>query len=113
MAKTLIVNRYNNKNHSFYVPTDETNAEAFASTFLDGEYMVLKPGTVVGSDVETAANDVNIMVKNTGTGQKAYFSFMAKSTKSEDEIFSAIMGLTINGVLVDEAYIMSIKPVTF
>lgn len=113
MGKSLIINRINNKNHSFYVPAGETEADTFASTFLDGEYQVLKVGTTIGTDTETAVNDVNMMVKNSTSGQKAYLNMLTKSTKSEDELFSAVIGLTINGVLVDEAYIISMKRITY
>lgn len=112
MAKTLIRNKLGEKNKSFYVPTNDTNALAFASDFLDGEYEVLEMVGTSGSDVVTIANDVNVMVKS-ATGTKTYFSFLADNTKNEDEIFTALKGLTINGVLVEQAYILGMKQVNF
>jgi len=112
MAKSMIRNRINGKTKTFYVPTSATNAEDFCTNFLDGEYEVLSFTSTEGSDAVTVANDVNVMVKDTA-GQKTYFSFLADSAKDEDAIFTALNGLTINGVLVSEAYILGMKPVNF
>ena len=112
MAKTLIRNKLGNKIKSIYVPCTDTQAQTFATDFLDGEWEVLAYVGSEGSDAVTTANDVNVMVKATD-GSKTYFSFLADSTKDEDAIFSALKGLTINGVLVEEAYILGMRPVTF
>ncbi len=113
MAKTLISNRINGKTRSFAVPTDATNAEAFATGFLDGEYAIYSLGAEVGTETETGGWDVSMQVKNSTTGEKTYFSMIVKSTVSEEDIFAAVKGMTINGVVVDSAFITSMKSVTF
>ncbi len=110
--KSLIRNKLGNKIKSIYVPATDEQAQDFATNFLDGEWEVLSYVGSEGSDVVTTANDVNVMVKATD-GSKTYFSFLADSTKDEDQIFTALKGLTINGVLVEEAYILGMRPVTF
>ncbi len=112
MGKSLIVNRVNGKNHTFAVPAGETEADTFASTFLDGEYQVLKKGSVVGTDTETDWLDVNLMLKASATGLKTYMNILVKTSKTEEDIFSAVIGLNINGVLVDEAYVISMRHIT-
>ncbi|MEA2110619.1 MAG: hypothetical protein U9P71_01090 [Campylobacterota bacterium] len=111
--KSMLINRFNGKNHTVYLPCDEIQAATFAGAMLDGEYQVLKMGAVSGTEAETVANKVNIMVKNTTSGEKAYFNMLVDSSKSEEEIFAVVIGLTINGVLVDEAYIMSMTEVLY
>ncbi|MDD5400759.1 MAG: hypothetical protein PHQ93_06210 [Sulfurimonas sp.] len=111
--KTMVINRVSGKNNTIYVPTDATNAQSFATTFLEGEYQVLSFVGEAGNDVVTTCYDCNVMVKNTTTGLKAYLSFLAASNKTEEDIFTALKGLTINGVHVDEIYMISMKKVTF
>ena len=111
--KSMVINRINGKNHTVYLPCDETVAGTFAGAMFDGEYEVLKQGVISGSDVETSANKVNIMVKNTTSGQKTYMNMLVKSNKTEEDIFAAVIGLTVNGILVDEAFITSMTEVQF
>jgi hypothetical protein len=110
--KSLIRNKLGQKIKSIYVPTTDVLAKDFADNFLDGEYEVLAYVGVEGSDVVTIANDVNVMVKATD-GTKTYFSFLADSTKDENAIFTALKGLTLNGVLVEEAYILGMREIQF
>lgn len=111
--KTMIINRINGKNNTIYVPTDDVNAQAFATGFLDGEYQVLKFASEAGNDVVASVYDVNLMVKNTTSGVKSHMSMYVPVTKTEEDIFNVVKGLTINGVLVDEVYIISMKKVIF
>jgi TctA family transporter len=111
MAKSMIINRFSGKNNVVYLPCDDTQATSFATDFLDGEYQVLKAGTVSGSDVVTSYYEVGCMVKNTTSGVKAYMNMLVLPTKTEEDIFNSLIGLTINEVLVDEVFIMSMKKV--
>lgn len=113
MAKTLIINRLNEKNHSIYIPTSATNAESFASSFLDGEYAIYSLDSSVGTETELEAWDIQVMIKNSTTKVKSYISLLMKSNKTEEDLFTVLKGLTINGVLVDECYITSMKKVIF
>jgi len=110
--KSLIRNKLGQKIKSIYVPATDVQAKDFADNFLDGEYEVLSYVGVEGSDVVTVANDVSVMVKATD-GTKTYFSFIADNAKNENEIFTALKGLTLNGVLVAEAYILGMKQVQY
>lgn len=108
MAESIIVNRVNGRNKFISVPTDATNAQSFATDFLEGLWAVYSHDSSVGSDVVGTAPDVvNVMFKNTTTGAKGYATIYVAKTKTDDQIFSTLMGLTLNGVLVDEAYVIS------
>lgn len=111
MAKSLIINNINGKNSFIEVPTTDANATTFAQTFLDGAYAVYESVLQSGSDtVATAPDDVNIMFKNKASGKKGYMSI--KTSSSDETIFNALMGLTLNGVLIDEAYVITRKTAT-
>lgn len=111
MAKSMIINRFSGKNNTIYLPSDDTQATSFAAAFLDGEYQVLKFGSESGSDVVASYYEVGCMIKNTTSGVKAYMNMLVLPTKTEEDIFNALIGLTINEVLVDEVFIMSMKKV--
>lgn len=111
--KTMIINRVNGKNNTIYVPTDDVNANTFATNFLDGEFQVLKFASEAGSDVVASCYDVNLMFKNVASGMKSYMSMLVPVTKTEEDIFTVLKGLTINGILIDEVYIISMKKVIF
>lgn len=113
MAKSLIINQLNGKNTFISVPTDNTNAAGFASTFLDGAYAVYElTDTTVGSATYAALDDVNIMFKNKTSGSKSYMTIKVEPTKTDEAIFTAVMGKTFNGVLIDEAYVISRREAT-
>lgn len=107
MAKSMILNRFNGKTNTIYVPADASTAGAFASALLDGEYQVLSLDTELGNDTETAYQEVQVMVKNSTTQDKTYVNMKCKTNKSEDEIFTVLKGLTINGIHIDECYMMA------
>jgi len=107
MAKSIIINRFNGKNHHITLPCDDTVATTFASDMLDGEYQVLKFDAEAGSETEVSYKEVQVMVKNTTTKLKTYLNLKVKTSKNEQDIFGALLGLTINGILVDEAFIIS------
>lgn len=111
MAESLVKNKLGNVVKSFRLPCDDTVAVTFVDAFLDGEYAIYSKGTVSGSDVATSYNDVSVMIKNSA-GLKTYLNLATKSTASEDEIFTALKGLTINGVLADEIAIIKMRAVS-
>lgn len=113
MAKSLLLNRINGKNYSVNLPCSATLANTFAQSFIDGEYAIYNLNSSVGSDVETEAWDIQVMIKNTTTKVKSYISLLMKSNKTEEDLFAVLRGLTINGILVDECYITSMKKVSF
>lgn len=111
--KSLIVNNLNGKNYFIPVPCNDEKATTFATTFLGGAYAVYAHYmTTAGSDVVTACDDVNIMFKNKASGKKGYMSIKVATTRTDEQIFSILMGLTLNGVLIDEAYVISRKTAT-
>jgi hypothetical protein len=111
MAESLVKNKLGNVVKSFRLPCDDTVASTFADSFLDGEYAIYSKVGVAGSDTATSYNDVSVMVKSS-TGLKTYLNLAVKSTKSEDEIFSALKGKTFNGVLADEVAIIKMRAVS-
>lgn len=112
MAKSILVNRFNGKNHSITLPCADTVATTFAAAMLDGEYQVFKFDVEAGIDTEVAYKEMQIMVKNSITREKTYLNVKVKTSKVETDVFAALIGLTINGILVDEAFIVSDRFVT-
>lgn len=108
MAKSLIINVVNGKSSFISVPTTEVNAQAFATDFLDGAFATYELAmTTAGNDVYTALDEVNVMFKNSASGLKSYATFYIEPSKTDDALFATLMGLTLNGVLIDQAYILS------
>ncbi|MDD2651722.1 MAG: hypothetical protein PHX44_01650 [Sulfurimonas sp.] len=113
MSKSLVINRFSGKNHSITLPCDDTVAATFASAVLDGEFAVYSLATTSGaSDVETSYKDMQIMVKNSTTAEKTYLNIKVKANKSEEDVFAVLIGMTINGVVVDEAFVISNRLIT-
>ncbi len=112
MAKSIIINRFNGKNHTITLPATDTVAATFAQNVLEGEYKVYAFDTEVGLDTETSYKEMQVMVKNTTSEMKTYLNLKVKSTKSEEDVFAAVIGLTVNGILIDEAYVISNKLIT-
>lgn len=108
MAKSLIINQINGKNTFITVPCANVEASSFATTFLDGAHAVYELAmTTAANDVITAADDVNIMFKNKASGKKSYMTIKVAPSRTDESIFAVLMGLTLNGVLIDEAYVIS------
>lgn len=112
MSKSIILNRVNGKNRSFTLPCDHVDATAFATAVLDGEYNVYKYGIESGAETETTWNEMQIMVKNSTTKEKTYLNLKIKANKSEADVFAALIGLTVNGITIDEAFIISDRLIT-
>lgn len=111
MAKAIIRNLINEQVKTIEVPCTGEEAVAFADEFLEGEYEVLEFESETGTDSgsNTGAMQMNIMAKNSTTGEKVYFSLVADSGKNENEVFAAIKGLTLNNVLIDTVYCLGMK----
>ncbi len=107
----LVKNKLGTKVSTFRLPCDDIVGSAFCTAFLDGEYAGYQKVGVTGSDVATSYNDVSLMVKNTA-GLKTYLNLAVKSTVSENEIYSALSGLTFNGVVANEMAIIKMRAVT-
>lgn len=107
MAKSIVINRFNGKNHQITLPCDEIVAGTFAPAVLDGEYQVFKFDSEAGAEVETAYKEMQVMVKNSTTKMKTYLNIKVKTSKVEADVFAVLIGLTINGIVVDEAFIIS------
>ena len=106
--KSLIINAINGKNTFIQVPTDATEAETFATTLLDGAYAGYELAmTTAGNDVLTAVDDVNIMFKNKASGKKSYMTIKVEPNRTDESIFAVLMGLTLNGIVIDEVYVIT------
>ena len=110
--KSLVVNRISNKNHTFALPCASTVAVAFATAMLDGEWQVFEFESESGNETETSYKEMQIMVKNATSKEKTYLNIKVKANKVEADVFASLIGLTINGIIVDEAFIISDKLVT-
>lgn len=109
--ETLVKNKLGTKTVSFRLPADDATAKTFCETFLDGEYAGFLKTGVEGTDSATAYNDVTVMIKNTA-GLKTYINMAVKSTKSEDDIYTALKDKTFNGVKADELAIIKMRNVS-
>ncbi|ATB68886.1 hypothetical protein SJPD1_1047 [Sulfurospirillum diekertiae] len=110
MGQTLIKNKLGAKTSSFNLPCDDTVASAFCASFLEGEYVGYALNSTTGTDTPSPYNLVNVVISNT-LGLKTYLSMAVKSNKSEDEIYTALTGLTFNGVKADNISIISMRSV--
>jgi len=105
MAKTLIRNVLGGKSFSFYVPANDENAQGFCSAILQGEYEGLIEQGVEGNDtVAGGYNKVTVLIED-NAGQKLYVNMACPVTKSEEDIYNALAGVTLNGVHADKMYV--------
>lgn len=112
--KVLVKNALGDKVVNHYLPMTPVNAATFCADILDGTYKIFEEVSSIGSDVAVvSANDVQVQVRNSTTGKKAYLRFIAKSTKTGDDIQTVLTGLTVNGILIDEVVIIAFRPMAF
>jgi len=105
MAKTLIRNVLGGKSFSFYVPATDEKAQEFCATILEGEYEGLIEKGVEGNDTVTGGyNKVTVLIED-NAGQKLYLNMACPITKSEEDIYNALNGVTLNGVHADKLYV--------
>lgn len=110
MGKTLVKNILGNKTHTFTLPCDDTVASAFCAEFLDGEYAGFVETSTTGTDTPTPYKQVSVVIENT-LGYKAYLNMAVKATKSEADIYTALTGLTFNGVKAEKIAIIRMSQV--
>jgi hypothetical protein len=109
MPKTLLTNRVNGKTKTYAVPATPALAEAFATEFLAGEYAIYKSVAKVGNDTVAVAPTL-ISVKfwaDANPNNKGFANFVIPSTKTESDLFAAMVGLTLNGIKIDQVASMS------
>lgn len=108
MSKSMIINVVNEKKSFIPVPTNDTLAAEFATNFLDGEFAVYSLlETTPGADVFAELDDVNVMFKDSTTGGKGYMSMLVEPSVTDEVIFASLVGMTLNSVNIDQAYIIS------
>lgn len=105
--KTIVKNKLAGQTKTINLPADASVAETFCAEFLEGEYAIYEKKGESGTDTTEAYLDVSVMVKN-DAGVKTYISFAAKANLSEDAIYAALAGSTINGVKADELAIIKL-----
>ncbi len=112
--KSLIRNQLGDKLVNNYVPMSAANAATLATIFLLGTWKVYSAlSTKVDSKTDVSGLDVSVQVSDTTTGKKAYLNFIVGATKNEDDIRAVLIGLTINGVVIDKVAIIKMSPMTF
>lgn len=112
--KVLVKNQLGDKIVNSYLPMNPVNAATICADLLEGTYAIFEETTTVGSDAGVLiAFDTQVQVRNSLTGKKAYLRFIAKSSQNPDSIQTALTGLTVNGILVDEVVIIAFRPMSF
>ncbi len=109
----------NAKSKSFVAPFDNmTDATAFGTAILDGQFEVLEPVSTEGNKAATAYTKVLITVKsivNGSVAKKGYLNAIVKPTVSESDIQAALTGKTYsNGIetfLIDQVSVSETKAV--
>lgn len=97
-----------------YVPMTSVNAATLATDLFEGTWKVFEETSMVGSDAAVVlAYDTQLQVRNSVTGKKTYLRFIAKSTKNPDDIQTALIGTTINGIVIDEVVVIAFRPMSF
>ncbi len=113
MAKSLVINTLGGKRKFVFLPCNDTTAAAFASSFLDGEHAVYAKESESGTDTGIlSATKVSVFGRDTTTFKSTTLSFTAKSSKSDEDIITALTGKTYNGVKFDTVAV-SMYPVNF
>jgi hypothetical protein len=108
MPKTLIANRVNGSTKTFAVPATPAQALTFCEANLEGEYAIYKSVAKLGSDVVTVAPLLlSVAFKNDTTEDKGSANFVLPATKTENDLFTALIGTTLNGVLIDSVSTIS------
>lgn len=111
MAKTLIRNKLGNNNIvGMALSCGAEKAKAFADEFLQGEYAIYERKQSAGNEVEAEFYRTTITGKSQA-GLKTTFTLLTKAGKNENEVMNAFKELTINGVKLDEVYIISMSKV--
>jgi hypothetical protein len=113
MAKSYVRNKLGDKRLSFYLPATASVARTFCDAVCDGETSIYSMGTSAGSDAVTTAEDVTVMIQNETTLVKGYLRFIIDSTKNESDVFTALIGKNINGIVVDKVVIISMRTVQY
>ena len=119
MAQQKIVSSYSGgKTITNYLPCTDAQAADFADTFLNTKSVVESATSVAGSSTGFASAILTkVSLKDTSTGASVSFSFYMKSTKSEADVRSALLGTSFvnNGVTVncDEVNITGMRVVSF
>lgn len=111
--KTMIKNKLGDTVVTSYLPMTSANAVTFADSVLEGTYSIFELDSTSGVDNDTSAFDVQLQFRNSGTGKKGYFRGIVKNSVNPDEIQTAFIGLTINGILIDEVVMIGFAPMTF
>lgn len=110
MAKTLIKNKLGAKTSTFNLPCDDTVAATFCADMLEGEYVGYAETSKIGTDAPKPYNLVSVVISN-ALNLKTYLSLAVKAGKSEEDIYTALTGLTFNGVKAENISIISMKSV--
>jgi len=111
--KALIRNQLGEKVFNIYVPSGSTEADDFSQAVLEGTYAVFELASTDGSDEVTEAEDVTVFYEEEATGKRAYLRFLAKTSKSEEDIIGALVGKTYNNIKADKVVIISMRTVSF
>lgn len=109
--KTLVRNKLGNRTYGFALPCTGEAANTFCQNFLDGEYSIYESKSKVGNPAEAKVSKVTVTGKNSASKDKVTFSFYAKPTLNEDEIRTALLNITANGVKLDEIYVINMEVV--
>lgn len=112
--KVLVKNALGDKMVNSYLPMTVANAQTLIEDVCEGTWAIYEEMSVSGTDVGvTIAYDTQVQVRNSTTNKKAYLRFIAKSTQNPDSIQTALTGLTVNGILIDEVVIIAFRPMSF
>lgn len=108
MAKSLIRNRLGKKTFNNYVPADADNAKAFADAVLDGEYEIFSFVGESGNDsISGGYKKYTLMLKDDSNKLSTYLNVVVPLGKTPEEIRSALLGKTFNGVKVDRVIVLN------
>ena len=110
--KTMVKNKLGSRKHTITLPSDNTVAQEFADTFLDGEYQIFEKQSDNGaSDVESVYYRMTALLISDTNHLKAYINLVVPQSKSEDDVRTALMGKTINGVKAERIIFRDVRKV--
>lgn len=100
--KTMVLNTVNAKTSTYFFPCTAEQAQAFCTEFLEGEYAVYEKSGEEGNEtVAVAPTLFSVKMRDETTKDIAFANFVVPASKTENDLFTVLLGKTLNGVKVD------------
>ena len=111
MAKVLFRNKLGNTTKTSALPCSATDAVTIVEAVTVGEYAIFENTSTSGTDSNPASYRVASLMLKSLNEEKTYVNIAIPSTKGTADIKTAFEGTTVNGVLVEEIVVLSLREI--